>query len=250
MNGEQEQLLGMYKDTARILDAHGIPFFIHYGTAIGALRHDGFIPWDNDIDVVVWEEDLQTVNAVLSEELDQEKYYYHIPMADTHPHVILRTDDFERDLKKRKPLFIDIFPMEKYPDVGGKRRRVNAAIWAEMISIVILDRFIPYFLYRPLSRIPRFFERRAKKLSDTGTRTTVVYSTTFKSDIFPREYFEETFMHAFEDIEVPLPKGIDAALRQLFGDYMTPPPEDKRHGANGFPCSAYKDYRLYLKRKS
>ena len=168
-------------------------------------------------------------------------------MSDTHPHIIGRTGDFERDMKKRRAPFIDIFVLEKYPEKGGKRHRVNALIWCEMISIVLLDRFCPRFFYRPLAKIPRWFENRAKKITDEDTDTTTIYSTTFKNDIFPRSYFEKTFMHKFEDTEVPLPEGIDPALMSLFGDYMTPPPENKRHGANGFPCSGYKDYMQYKK---
>ena len=247
MNLQQSLLLDMYKDAARILDENGIRYFVHYGTAIGTLRHDGFIPWDDDIDVVIWDEDLERVNKLLSEGLDPEKYYYHIPLSDTHPHIIARTGDFERDMKKKKARFIDIFVLEKYPKEGGKRRRVNMMVWCEMIAIVLLDRLTPRFLYRLFCRIPGWFEKRAKRLTEDDTDMTTIYSTTFKNDIFPKSYFEKTFMHRFEDTEVPLPEGIDQALTSLFGDYMTPPPEDKRHGANGFPCSGYEDYMIEKK---
>ena len=245
MTPEQAQVLEMYKDIASVLRAHGIRFFTHYGTAIGALRHNGFIPWDNDIDVVVWEEDLPEVNRVLSGELDPERYYYHIPTADTHPHVIYRTVDFETDLKKKRAPFIDVFVLERYPERRGRRLRVNALVWTDVIFIVLVNHMRSRFTHWLFSRIPRWCERRAKRITPADTTMTTVYSTTFKDDIFPRSYFEGTFMHPFEDTEVPLPDGIDEALTSLFGDYMTPPPEDKRHGANGFPCSAYKDYMAH-----
>ncbi len=242
MDGTQEQLFSMYCDVKRVLDAHGIMHFVHYGTAIGALRHDGFIPWDNDIDVVVWHRDLEKVHSVLSRELDPEKYYYHIPSADTHPHVIARTEDFENDLKKKRAPFIDIFVMDEYPDRFFRRLLVGSMLWGEVISLVLLDMMNFPRIHSLFSWIPRWFERRARGFTNRDTTLCTVYSTTFRDDIFPKSYFEETFMHKFEDIEVPLPKGIDAALTSLFGDYMTPPPESKRHGANGYPCSVYKDY--------
>ena len=249
MNPEQAQLLEMYKDVAAILTGHGIFFFIHYGTAIGAIRHNGFIPWDNDIDLVVKEGDLQEVNRILSAELDPAKYYYHIPSADTHPHVVYRSEDFENDLKNKVSPFIDIFVLEKYPKTFWRRHIVNFCVWCEVISIVLVDHVRPLIMHRLFSRIPRWFERRAKNLTPPDTDMTTVYSTTFKDDIFPEAYFRDVSMHAFEDTEVPMPVGIDVALASLFGDYMTPPPEDKRHGANGFPCSVLKDYRMSLQNK-
>ena len=113
-----------------------------------------------------------------------------------------------------------------------------------MILIVLLDHSKSLTVHRIFSRVPKWFERKAKNLTPPNTNLTTVYSTTFKDDIFPSAYFKGTFMHPFEDTEAPLPVGIDVALASLFNDYMTPPPEDKRHGANGFPCSILKDYRM------
>ena len=151
-------------------------------------------------------------------------------------------------MKEKQARFIDIFVLDKYPEKGMRRFLVNCMIWSEVLWVVFIDRFVPRFMHRLLSTIPRWFERRARGLTKPDTSLTTVYSTTFKDDIFPSSYFENLFMHKFEDTEVPLPEGIDAALTSLFGDYMTPPPEDKRHGANGFPCSGYKDYMLDKKK--
>ena len=66
MTEVSEILLLMYKDIKKILDKHGITFYIQYGTAIGALRHNGLIPWDDDIDILVWEKDMDEINRVRS----------------------------------------------------------------------------------------------------------------------------------------------------------------------------------------
>ena len=93
MNETQSRLLSMYKDISKILDAHGIRYYLCYGSAIGAVRHDGFIPWDDDMDIWVWQEDLANIKKYLQSELDPKHYYYHDSKADTHPHVIYRGDE-------------------------------------------------------------------------------------------------------------------------------------------------------------
>lgn len=232
----------MYIEISKILDQHGIRYFMHYGTAIGALRHNGFIPWDDDIDIVVWREDLENVNRILSEELNPQRFYYHIPSADSHPHVILKTENFAEDLKNKNAPFIDIFVMDRYPNTKGKQILSNIAIWGFLIGLTGLDYIKTSRCHGALSKIPRWFERRASNLSKTDTDLVTVYSTTFKREIFPSKYFENTFKHKFETIEAPLPEGIDTVLTSYYGDYMTPPEEGHRSGAAGYPCNVFKDY--------
>ena len=248
MNDVQSALLSMYKDIMKVLNSHGIRFYVQYGTAIGVLRHKGFIPWDDDIDILVWEEDLPMVNKVLSEELDPDLYYYHIPTADTHPHVISRGDDLETGLKSRKAPFIDIFPIDLYPDGKIRRKLANTLIWLNVGTIWAIDHVKSIPLHRAICWIPDVFKKLELWVANDGSGMTVVYSTGFGHCIFPGHYYGVPTWHQFEDTEAPLPAEIDRMLTHIFGDYMTPPPEDKRVGAGGFPCSVVKDYLMEKKR--
>lgn len=250
MNEIQTKLLAMLKDIARILESHDIPYFVHYGSSIGALRHNGFIPWDDDIDLVIWEKDLQTVNTVLRHELDPNLYFYHIPSADTHPHVIFKTKDFESDLRNERAPFIDIFVLEPYPSTFVRRMIVDGMIWTLLYSIYVISQIRSSIIHKIVSWIPRISEKIAKDLSNSCTEYCTVYNMTFKEEILPTKYFESTFTHKFEDTEVPLPNGVETFLTLFYGDYMTPPPEEDRRGASGYPCSAYKDYLSYLKKNT
>ena len=248
MNEVQSELLSMYIDMKSVLDRHGIEFYIQFGTAIGAVRHNGFIPWDDDIDVLVWESDLDRVNDVLSEELDNSLYYYHVPSADTHPHIIRRVPDMEERLKARDLPFIDIFPISRCPSSGVIRKSLfNMMVWGNVGSIWAIEHTDSILLHRAVSWIPRMFKRVADSLVDRNSDMTVIYATEFKDYIFPRDWYGTPVMHRFETTEAPLPEKYHDMLTSMFGDYMTPPPEDSRQGAGGFPCGAYKDYVMEQK---
>lgn len=237
-------LLMMYEDIRKVLVAHDIRFYVQYGTAIGVLRHRGFIPWDDDIDILVWEEDMPEVGRVLSEELDQSRYYYHVPSADTHPHVIYRGDDLVGAIRERRAPFIDIFPIDRYPSTRLRQKFANAMIWGNVGTIWAIDHVKSLTLHRMLAWIPPIFKKLELWSVNRDSGLTVVYSTGFGHCIFPGDYYGEPTWHQFEDTVAPLPCEIDRMLTHIFGDYMTPPPEDKRTGAGGFPCSAYKDLQL------
>lgn len=243
VNETQSILLRMYKDIRSVLDRNGIKFYVQYGTAIGALRHDGFIPWDDDIDLLIWYEDMEKVNDVLSKELDPSLYYYHIPTADNHPHVVWKGDDLEASLRDKTAPFIDLFPIEPYPEGRIRRAFANLFILGNVGCIWAIDHISSHAVHRMLSWSPEFFRRMEHRVAGRTSKT-VVFCTDWKTGIFPADSYDEASMHVFEDTDVPLPKDIDMMLTSLFGDYMTPPPEDKRTGALGFPCSILKDWEM------
>ncbi len=239
----------MYDDIRKILESNNITFYIHFGTAIGALRHNGFIPWDDDIDLAVWEEDLDKVNDVLSKQLDENRYYYHIPSADAHPHVIAKTDDFENDLKEKRCPFIDIFVISRYPSKRVRQVLCDTFIWGNTCSIWAIDHIDSIRIHKMLSWIPNVFKRLADFTVNRDSDLTVIYATEFKKYIFRGELYGEPMDHVFETTHAPLPEGYDELLSSIYGDYMTPPPEEDRQGASGFPCGAYKDYIMEQRKR-
>lgn len=238
----QSTLLEMYKDIKTVLERNNIRFYSHFGTSIGAIRHNGFIPWDDDMDLLIWEEDLDRVRNILTTELDQDRYYYNECPSDSHPHVIYRGTDLEQGLREEELPFIDIFTLVPYPDKKVNRLLTNASLWGFAISIHLINKLKNITLYRMLRRVPRFFKRLSSITTNKDTSMVTVCTNNFKKNSFPSSCFGTPVIHPFEDTDVPLPCEADAMLTKLYGDYMTPPPEDKRTGAGGFPCSAYTEY--------
>ena len=182
MNDDQKALLSMYKDIKEILERSGITFYCHFGTALGAVRHSGFIPWDSDIDLVVWERDMPEVDRILGRELDPAEYYYHIPSADNHPHVISMEKGAD-GLKNRDAPFIDIFPISDYPSGKARSIAADAMIWCDNISVFVLDRIKSPALHRSLRWTNRAFLKLAHMASGRGCGLTTIYSTQFKEYI-------------------------------------------------------------------
>lgn len=189
----------------------------------------------------MFKEDLPTVHKVLSE-LDPERYYYHIPSADTHSHVILKTEDFENELKNRKALFIDIFVIERAPSkpIRSKLHRFNGRLFMLSMSLVYMPE--SEIGQRLVRWIPKTIKRFNGLLVDKGSEMTMIYSASYRRNIRPRSAYGEPVVMEFEDTEMPVPCDWDAILKERYGDYMTLPPEDERMGAVGFPHRVYQDY--------
>ena len=112
----------LLKEFDRICRKNNLRYNISFGTLLGAVRHGGFIPWDDDIDVTMPWEDYNKLDEVIHKELDDEKYYYRTPETEENNHLIFKhlerkgtlyTKPGRNKLKHEIGVFIDIFPM--YP---------------------------------------------------------------------------------------------------------------------------------------
>ena len=250
MNDEQKELLDMYKAVAKVFDDHGIRYFGMFGTELGAIRHGGFIPWDNDIDLIVFSDDMPYINELMNTELDQDKYYYHEARADCHPHVMVKTDNFEKDLKEQKAIFLDFFLYYPYPDGFFRRKFFNLMATGSYITTYMLESARTMFSYRLFCKVPGVFEKIALMVIKTDHKKIGHFVPTFRDDIYDADDFREPIFRKFEDTMIPIPMDWEKYLLINFGkNYMTPPPPDKRTGAHGYPVGAYYDYILDSREK-
>ncbi len=243
MDEKQKKSLDMYVDVANILDKHNITYYVACGTLIGAVRHNGFIPWDWDVDLYIFSKDLALVNEVLSKELDSKLYYYHNPTADTHPHVFKKEDNFEDLLRDKKAVYLDLFVLYDYPSKKIRRKIVSSMIFIySWVTASVIDKIQSRLLHKLLSLIPRASRAIADFVTDSESDEYVVYTTNYYINIFKKSCFEKPIMHDFEGLKVPLPTDWDYVLRYRYGDYMVPPKTDIEKRPTGYPASVYKDY--------
>ncbi|MBR7186611.1 MAG: LicD family protein [Clostridia bacterium] len=252
LNEVHTALLGILTEFDRVCREHDLKYSLAYGTLIGAIRHKGFIPWDDDVDVVMPRPDYEKFYALVKEGMIT--FSEHFLLSEDrgkkalYPFLKLMDDRFSVRSHSHKEvpyLFIDIFPLDGAPTdeksmekIYKRRLRYNAlnvlALWYTLESkwSVLLRVFgFPVYLFATVYGA----HRAAKKARENAQRH--AYEAHGDCGVFcycqakwkmPRASFEEYIDVPFEDKSFRVIADYDIWLRRIYGDYMQIPPEDKR----------------------
>ena len=252
--------LMIFKDFDDFCLANEISYAIIGGTAIGAVRHGGFIPWDDDIDVMM---DIKNYKKfiILAKEKMCDKYYIlnretdpHVPVMNTH--LCLKGTEFRTSDQynvKKTGIFLDIFCFDNLPDDEDKMRWQWKKAWtwgklmtlAEIKNPVIMCHGLKKKIIASALKISHYFlniigltpDRCYKKAlhyrslyNDKETnRIGYFFDTSLFMELCERRDFFPTKRMKYENIMVNAPNNIDKYLSDAYGDFMTLPPEEKRH---------------------
>lgn len=248
--------LEILKAIREICKHNAIEYWLDGGTILGAVRHGGFIPWDDDIDIAMRRTDIPRFIEAAQRELPEGLFMQTmqsdpscrlpiIKVRDTDSFLVEGGDDFNRPYLKG--LYVDIFPLMPYPSVSRAfcKRVVRGYCRANGIllqqhtyswrSVAQLFWFgAKRLCYRVQWSIACTFRRKDKYFSNT--LETNGYGIMHKvEDIFP------TGTITFEGETFSAPANPDAYLRNIYGNYMQLPPEDKRHGHAVFYLESLSD---------
>lgn len=244
--------LDLLLELDRICKKHNIRYTIGYGTLIGVIRHKGFIPWDDDVDVCMLRADYLRFKEACKEELDSH-FFYQSHETDTNYFYLfdkLRANNTvfkEQALKNQQihhGVYLDVFPVDYLPDNSFLRKihytnyrlcrvalhskyidinsRHGRKKWIAMAIRFLLAPVSKEYLYKTANRIAMRYNSRSR-------RDACCYTSTYgKKDIFPVSYFTDVTSGTFEGYTVSVPAHYDQVLRQIYGDYMQLPPEEKR----------------------
>ncbi len=234
-------LLEMLKDIDALCEKHGIDYYLTAGTCLGAVRHNGFIPWDDDADISMRREDYNKLLEVLKEEMPNDKYYYQC--IDTHKEYnvlipamkIRRKGTYLREVnsllankcKDGDGIFVDIFVVDyvsdkKWIDIPC---RFIAYIFAFFIVLFENLRMNPYLLKKLFIRFSRFYSDCNKHSDYIGYDLTWVFYPPFKPVIYRKDDVYPLKKHTFEDAQLWIPKNTKPFLDvEIAPSHMTPPP--------------------------
>lgn len=252
----QQVQLTILKDVVKFCDEHGIQYYLMYGTLLGAIRHNGIIPWDNDIDICMDRENyekLWTLSDKLPSDLqlllvgsgDEKKEYglSRVHKKDT----LIYSPAHGKD--GAFPIHIDVFVM----DYAKKRSGINEKLafgLCKFLEIGKLSKYEKSWLYERFS--DNFMKKSFVRFSDivrilfkestaehfinrimaSKEKTDEYIVLTALKDKFPVQYFADGEKAMYNGELMTVPKEWDTILKRIYGDYMTPPPENERFTAN------------------
>lgn len=258
----QKTELEILKDFDELCRENGLSYFGGGGTAIGAVRHKGMIPWDDDIDVGLVRKDYIKFLRIAKQKKWREKYnVINAETMENYPLMSTRwckkgtkfKEDALKTLDGDLGIFLDVYCFDNIPDneLLMKIHGWRSWFWGKLLILYWLDEPVLYFDgflgkavtgickgvhlgMRGLHISPRWLYRHTKRVTTCydGKETRRVnymhdprpfISIMNKSDIFPVRRME------FSGQEICVPANVEAYLDRRFGDYMTLPPEDKRH---------------------
>lgn len=245
----QSTILIIAREIKRICDKNDIPYFITAGTLLGAVRHKGFIPWDDDFDIAMKRKDYKRFLVVCEHDLDKEKFF--LQNGSTEPKYAFAftkiqlkgtvfTEDFSKNADIKHGIFVDIFPYDNLPDNKWNRKFL---LWKNHILKNLIWIKCGYgeqhhkkkLSYKVLAVLGCLFplqflkNKREKLLQKYNSKESInCFSGDYPEEVLCNEWFLESIPYSFEQDIFNGYRDADSFLKELYGNYMKLPPLEQR----------------------
>ena len=259
----QKISLDILKYIDKVCKENNIQYFLAGGTALGAVRHKGFIPWDDDIDLMMTRPNYEKFLEVMDKtEHPQYKALYCDEKFPNYFYGFTKVVDLSTELHEatyitcdQLGIFVDIFPIDGAPKNAEKIIKQYNRI-KSLLNIASLKSFLPStkgklknickLIIYPFIKLfgwKLWHKKRVnliKKCDFNKCEHSTIYEGMYKlKEIMPKSIYDDVIYVQFEDDKFPILKDYDKYLSSIYGDYMTPPPKEKQ--------ITHHDFKIYKK---
>lgn len=265
LSEHQKVLLSMLKDFDAVCEKHGIRYMLFAGTALGAVRHRGFIPWDDDADVIMLRSEYERFFECAAKDFDTGKYFVQREFSPHWPMQFskLRLNNtaciekyHPKDPEIHQGIYIDIFPCDNLANNKTVRKLqfsaskivIAKALYARGYETDSIAKkcFMQFCRLLPLEPFRRFCVRSKDSGSDM-VHSFFAASKKYEKSVFPREWFEKTVRVPFADTQFPVSSHCEELLTELYGDYLRiPTPEERKRKEHAAIIDTERSYKEYL----
>ena len=244
----QSIILIIANEIDRICKENDIKYFMDSGTQLGAIRHGGFIPWDDDFDIGMRRSEFERFIDICRKTLNSEQFYletaedvgYGFSFAKIHLNKTEIIEDFSKNAKVHRGIFVDIFPYDNIPDFFINRKIflfknhiLKNMIWIkENYGDEIHRKQFQYKVLKllgmavPLAVLKQRREQLIQKYNRIETRC--CFTSDYPHNIFQCIWLDDIVRYPFEDTSFLGVRKYDELLQVLYGNYMEIPPIEKR----------------------
>lgn len=241
--------LQMLEKFDEICQKHNLTYYAYYGTLLGAVRHQGFIPWDDDIDVVMFRDDYEKFQAIAPEEF-KEPYFYQNTYTDRVMWPLSKIRDSRTTAAEpqfrhlgssfHQGIFIDIFPFDNVKDGVNPQfetiEQIQQLLWLSIVNpeaiikameegqkLYLGTDFLINHLQKNVQEKFKIFESFNRSCLEQSKKVNYLINEMYPDEVsyksVEKDWFHDIIYLPFEHLQIPAPAEYDKILTQCYGNY-------------------------------